>query len=65
MEKELLQRIALEQREYWKAVSKETGLTDFTQQTLKDSGLAKVDPETLTPKDWELFWGRFVAPDLS
>jgi hypothetical protein len=65
MNEELLQRVALEQREYWKAIAKETGQRGISQQEPGDRGLAVVDPSSLTPADWQYFWGQFVAPELS
>jgi hypothetical protein len=65
MDKKLLERIALEQREYWKGVAKETGNRDISQAVPGEPTLGAIDPSTLTPADWQHYWNRFVAPELS
>jgi hypothetical protein len=65
MEKELLERVALEQREYWKRIAKETGQRGWSQAVPGEPSLGEIDPNSLTPADWQHYWGRFVAPELS
>lgn len=65
MDKELLERVALEQREYWKRIARETGQRGITQAVQDEVSLGDINPLTVSPADWQAFWGRFVAPELS
>jgi hypothetical protein len=60
MDKELLERIALDQREYWSRIRTETGLRDWSQAEPGRPNLGDLDPSTITPADWVYYWNRFV-----
>jgi hypothetical protein len=60
MDKELLERIALDQRKYWEGIRAETGLRAWSQAEVGEPNLGNLDPSTITPADWVNYWNRFV-----
>jgi len=59
MDKELLERVALAQRDYWRALAHKASDHVGTQS------LEGFDPATASPSDWAWFWNGYVDPAKS
>jgi hypothetical protein len=63
MEKELLEAVALAQRNYWRDLARKerSGMSQAGPD--RDSRIP--DVATFTARDWADFWSLYVAPDKS
>ncbi|MEQ4520456.1 hypothetical protein ABLI39_13965 [Pseudarthrobacter sp. B907] len=64
MEQELLERVALAQRDYWLKVANRAGDYLGTQAD-PNWPLATPDVASFSPWDWASFWNQYVDPSKS
>jgi hypothetical protein len=64
MEKELLERVALAQRDHWRDLATKAG-DHVGSQADPAWPLSTPDVAAFTPRDWANFWNLYVEPAKS